>query len=170
MSPNQYYASPHVETSHGPGNAIGPRTAGAEQSCLQAQRNDRYDSFRLDMIGWLNIYIFLFIGWELYYGWFLLGCFIGVRPCHMTIMTNMIMNITNQTFMAHNQSPWEMTIPTGSNWMTPGLDAHGCPIRLRSNGLIWETGCTLLETSLVIPPLFMKTAPKKSLWWNYAVP
>ena len=58
MSPNQYYASPHVETSHGPGNAIGPRTAGAEQSCLQAQRNDRYDSFRLDMIGWLNIYIY----------------------------------------------------------------------------------------------------------------
>ena len=57
MSPNQYYASPHVETSHGPGNAIGPSTAGAEQSCLQAQRNDRYDSFRLDMIGWLNIYI-----------------------------------------------------------------------------------------------------------------
>ena len=63
MSPNQYYASPHVETSHGPGNAIGPRTAGAEQSCLQAQRNDRYDSFRLDMIGWLNIYIYISVYW-----------------------------------------------------------------------------------------------------------
>lgn len=114
MSPNQYYASPHVETSHDrPGNAIGPRTAGAEQSCLQAQRNDRYDSFRLDMIGWPNIYIYICLldgnyimdGFCQVSAWFFYWNYIMPYDNHDKHDNEYLYNITNQTFMAHNPSP-----------------------------------------------------------------
>ena len=67
MSPNQYYVTMPLPMSRQAMTGLEMPSVQEllelNRAGLQAQRNDRYDSFRLDMIGWLkNIYFCLLDG------------------------------------------------------------------------------------------------------------